>query len=230
MCRLLPLLLALPLLAVAAPVPKAKVPKLEDVFGEVADPKDGCKYEMGPGGSLTVTVPKGRVETELVSVLPPMVAREVRGDFVVTVRVALELPAKPKPAEGVKKWPTVRAGLSVYTAGDNPFDSGRSVAFWWHYYVEDVCWIGSEQFSGKHRLVDDKSDRTRFARITRCGDDLTGEVSADGKVWEKLRLGTVKNLPASVSVGPFAFQTTDRELTATFDEYDIKPLPKDEKK
>src|SRR5687767_8417113 len=48
-------LLLLPLLAVAAPVPKRK--PAFGAFGDFTDPKTKCKAELAKDGTLTVTVP-----------------------------------------------------------------------------------------------------------------------------------------------------------------------------
>ena len=219
----------LPLLAVAAPVPKAMVPKIEDVFGEIADKKSECKFEMGKGGALTITVPKGAVGSE-----KPLVSKEVEGDFILTTRVKLEYPADASGGNG-KKPPAVSVGLGFTSQDDTKL---HSQLFWTVTSTPKAGWEGTIIFASNTRKGGGiyapklcSKEGSLYLRLTRQGASVVGEVSEDGVGW-KVFSGAFghRAMADRLTVGPVAFGTIDKEFTATFDEYEIKPLPKDEKK
>jgi len=88
-------LLLLPLVAVAAPVPKEKPEtKIKRLYGEIADAKKGYDFTLD-GDKLVVTMGPS-VSESLEEKTPPRVEREVKGDFEVRVAVTLA----PPPATG----------------------------------------------------------------------------------------------------------------------------------
>lgn len=231
--RTLLVVLLLPLFAVAAPVPKA--PKLEDVFGKIADPKSDCKFEMSDAAVLTVTVPTTHParEPNSQSTIPPQLGKVVKGDFVLTVRVAHKLP-KGADKQGKVSGPAVMAGVSVVSADDpkNGVTAGilrRSKGDEWP--VSLFASFRSNRTSG----VSEQPWRVGTAdalylRVTRKGDTIDADMSRDGTKWTTVKSTTLTDLPDELTVGPVAFGCIDQEFSATFDQYEIKQLPKDEKK
>lgn len=235
MTRSLLAVLLLPLLAPAAPVPKL-TPTMADVFGKIADEKDGCKYEMGKSGALTITVPTTHptFEPGKQSARSPLVAKSISGDFTVTLRVSSQLP-KTASLVGKAEKPAILAGLAIeYT--DAP---GVRVTTGVIQEFDKDEWSGHPFVSQKdggsrylqHNLKVLSADAT-WVRVSRTGEKFLTETSGDGKSWQefdKLEIHAGKLLGDSVTVGPVAFGCIDKEFTATFDEYKIELL-KDEKK
>lgn len=233
MLRILVALLFLPVFVVAAPVPKA-VPKLEEVFGEIVDEKDGCKYEMSKGGVLTITVPAvekdAKVERE--SFRPGLVAREVEGDFMVTVRIAI-LPSASAKVTGKEKDAEVVAGVAVAKADDPQYGALGGMGQW----SVDKSWSGrffdsrkpdkTSSSSGSWDLKL-KQDDCLTVRLTRRSDRVLTEFKIAGE-WQGFSNRRIEGMTGSVRVGPVAFGCLDKEFSATFDEYKIELL-KDEKK
>src|SRR5438093_620042 len=96
-CEIL-VLACVPLVAVAAPVPKeVDAGRMRRSYGEAIDPDRDCKFEMLVE-KLRLTIP-GKphfVERKLGNA--PRVAREVEGDFTITVRVTFPI----RPAKGLE--------------------------------------------------------------------------------------------------------------------------------
>jgi hypothetical protein len=232
--RVVVVLLLVAGVAGAAPVPKAQ-PKLEEVFGEVADKKDGCKYEMDKRGALTVTVPANADLTESFSPPRPRFWKEVTGDFAATVRVKLTMSDKVGKPPRFLGFPEVMAGLGVESSADGPV-GGQVVAMVKYKFREknqfggDNTWDGDRDFGGITQGLQGKTDDARYVRLTRRGVDVTYSKSEDGQKWEEWYTRSAGKLPDIVRVGPLAHHTTDSEFSATFDQYEIKPLKKDEKK
>jgi len=235
------MLVAVAGLAVAAPVPKEKA-KLEDVFGEVADKKSECKFEMNKDGALAVTVPTTHpaLEPDAHSTVPPMVGKKVTGDFVLTVRVTLALPKADEVKVGSLP-PAVMAGVSVVSA-DSPSVGARCGTVrrlkgdeWkvanLHTSRKPLPPGGPGPFEINKMDVEAKGkpgDPT-WLRVTRRGALVEVDTSGDGTSWVPFSVFKEKSWGETVSVGPVAFGCIDKEFSVTFDQYEIKPL-KEEKK
>ena len=231
------MLIALAGLAMAAPVPKENVKKLEDVFGEVADPKSDCKFDMMKGDALRITVPKGHPPTDFSDdhpARPPMVAKVVEGDFVLTVRVT-HTPAKDAGrAAGAKGNTEVMAGISLY-AEDDP---KRSLLFTQRHIWNGQSWVsgftresrGGGSSTGSNSPLDDERGKAVYLKLTRNGGDFKTATSTDGKTWDDFLNCSIEKLGAKLVVGPVALHNTSDDYEAVFDQYEIKPLAKDEKK
>lgn len=231
-------LLVVPLLAsfaFAAPVPKAEVPKIEDVFGEIADKESKCKFEMGKGGVLALTVPRTHpsIEPNADSATPPMVSKRVEGDFVLTVRTVANLPRKLDAKEQTAR-PAVLIGVSMMSA-DSP---GLGITVGAVRRMKEGEWEAAQFTCFREPNYADASeaglkvaaaDPTWF-RITRRAKTAHVETSTDGKKWTTFVRVGVTMLGETLTVGPVAFGCVDQEFSATFDQYEIKPLLKDEKK
>ena len=113
------LLLALPLVAVAAPVPKeTEAEKIEKLFGKIEDPEKDCKFALD-GTKLKITLKGGkRYDYDLDGKVKncPRVLREVKGDFVMTAKIIARLPDKAEPGEG--DYPETAAGLMMTGEGE----------------------------------------------------------------------------------------------------------------
>jgi len=163
----------------------------------------------------------------------PVVAKVVEGDFVVTARVSASLPVvgdTPARAET----PAAAVGVSVFSREDGERKeecvTGALGGFWmrgkWQVMWMDCRWSGRAGGWATEECTA-KPGSSVHIRFTRRGDTLTQERSQDGTKWEEVSSGS---LPGPVSVGPVAFQCTKNDFVATFDEYELKELPKVEKK
>jgi hypothetical protein len=223
-------------LAIAAPVPKEKVKKLEDVFGEVADPKSDCKFDMLKGDALRITVPKSHPPADFSDdhpAFPPMVAKVVEGDFVLTVRVT-HAPAKDAGrVNGAKGNTKVMAGIALYSADDPKssllFTQQHSAIGqdWWSGFVREAR--GGGRASGGSSGGDERG-RAVYLKLTRNGGDFKTATSTDGKTWDEFLNCSIDKLGAKLVVGPVALHSTSDDYEATFDQYEIKQVAKDEKK
>jgi len=221
-------------LAPAAPVPKASVPKIEDVFGEIADPKSECRFKMGKDGALTVTVPTAhpRLEPGASSTTPPLVGRKIEGDFELTVRVSAALP-KTADGKGNTFLPAVLTGISVVSA-DDP-NTGITVGAARRLKGSD--WVGAKfasfRESGYGGATEDDltagADEPIWFRLTRSQQTLHIETSGDGKKWKTFVRVGVNKVGDAVTVGPVAFGCLDTEFSVTFDQYELKPLKEGKK-
>jgi len=218
----------------AAPVPKP-VKTLADLYGEVTDPKGNCAVEMSKAGVLTLTVPgtADAIPLSRVASRRPVVGKLVEGDFVVTTRVSATLPVvEDAPARA--ETPAAAVGVGVFSQKDGEkkeeCEIGALGGFWmrgkWQVMWMDCRWSGREGGWATEDCAA-KPGSPVHVRLTRRGDTLTQERSLDGTKWVKVSSGS---LPGPVSVGPVAFQCTKSEFVATFDEYELKELPKAEKK
>jgi len=219
-------------LAVAAPTPKTN-PKLEDVFGEIVDKKSDCKFEMGKEGALTITAPTSPKAFKLngKTFLPPLVEKEVEGDFELTVRIGLLAPKGAKAVDGEKDLSVV-AGVSVIPPG-TPFGAMGGLL----QNATEKGWSGKNfgcyhQFKASHvsstRDLKLDPDTPLVVRLTRQGEEVTTECKS-GDEWVLLNFSRVDGMTGKVKVGPTVAGNIDQPFTATFDQYEIKPL-KEEKK
>jgi hypothetical protein len=230
------MLLPLTGLAIVAPVPKEKVKKLEDVFGEVADLKSNCKFDMMKGDALRITVPKSHPPADFSDdhpAFPPMVSKVVEGDFVLTVRVT-HAPAKDAgPAAGARGIAKVMAGIALYSEADPK----SSLLFTQHHSLSGKSWAsgfvresrGRVRASGANSPPGDERGKAVYLKLTRSDTEFKTATSTDGKTWEEFLNCSIDKLGAKLVVGPVALQSTSDDYEAVFDQYEIKPL-KDEKK
>jgi len=217
----------------AAPVPKTG-PKLADLFGEPTEAKGKCTFEMDRAGVLTVTVPNDHPPSTWTenAFLTPLLAKTVDGDFVLTVRLTLS------PAEGAgenrkNRLPSVGGGVAVRAASGVDVGAVAAVerrrlkGVWGNDRQLAVAEAGpGGKVEGGIGLNGSLADGPIRIRLTRRGEELTVEWAEDGKKWEKPCDRKLTGLTGAVTVGPVAFQSTDKEFIATFDEYTIEPLKK----
>lgn len=221
--------------AVAAPVPKA-APQLEDVYGEIADKKSGYKFEMSKAGLLTVTVPatEEKVAFDAKAFRAPQVVKEIEGDFMLTVRIGLSAPKEAKVG-GKADEMTVTAGVAISQSDAPQFGACAGIT----HYSTDKGWRGrfsdcrkydkTGSGAGSWDLKLDPSSKL-VVRLTRQGDRVLSEFQTEEGEWQGWSNMRITDMAGTVKVGPVAFGCIDKEFSATFDQYEIKPLTKDEKK
>lgn len=230
------LALMLPLLAVAAPVPKHR-PALGE-FGDLTDPKTKCRCELEGGKTLTITMPADLPASEPneAGTIRLLAHRIVEGDFVLTVRVAITSAAPGPSWLPEHQW---AAGMGLTAAGD-PGLGAAVLAAW----GKNTRVVGLFRYSrrvppsrlatglqgSKGERTDLKGEGPLWLRLTRRGEKVTGEWSGDGKEWVKLSEETLPDLPRSVEVGPLVAKQVATEVTATLDQFEIESLDKDAKK
>jgi len=224
-------LVVLPLVSVAAPVPKSK-PALGE-FGELAVPKVKC--ELSEGGVLTMNVPSDEPgpKPNGKSAVAPTVMKAVEGDFVLAVHVTQTLPSETVPRPINAPGAGVAAGVALVGKDDRKTRLCAVV----HWDASPSGWRASNRFafhqsagrSGGLGSVPAAYQPTQevIFRVTRRGSEVGVEASGDGKKWQEVCSSSLKGLSESVMVGPFASQTGGVEFTTTFDHYEIKPLEKD---
>jgi hypothetical protein len=217
----------------AAPVPKAQ-PKLEDVFGAITDPKGECKFEMSKDGSLTITVPTKHppLDPGTGTVRPPLLGKNVEGDFVATVKVTVGVP-KTAGKTGRAAKPAVFAGLTVVSA-DDPKTGGtigavvrRAGDEWAGEWLECHRYPKGSGATESGREL--KPDAAVHVRLTRSGDRVVTEMSEDGTKWDPFSTFYLPGVTGPMTVGPTAFGCIDQAFTATISQFEIKPLGEEKK-
>lgn len=210
----------LPLVAQAAPVPKLKETppqKMARLFGAATLPDDTCKAEMAgdalrlSGGGTEHVWHAGPEGMKI-----PFVGREVRGDFVLTVRVkAVDLP-EAGSVTGV-------AGLFLMGDGNTTLDHSLYLTG----NRDQASRRGWLRVTAAGNQVNTKEDQNEAfkadelsLKVERVGTKVTASVSADGKEWAELaahEMALDKAVTAGVFVahtgGPFAAEF--REFTVT---------------
>lgn len=229
-------LLALAGLAVAAPVPKSITMKIEDVFGEITDPKGACKFEMKKDGALTITVPTdhpvGQPGAGLLS--PALAGKTLDGDFSLSVRITPHLPTEVTKREGTSS-PQLMAGVAVLST-ENPKRIGVNAGTVRQFDNGD--WVQKRYCDYRHLKINGlanlraKPERVPTAthlRVTKRGDQVLVEMSAEGTKWVQVISKTLVGFTGAVHVGPVVYGCIDKEFSVTFDQYELKPLTEEKK-
>lgn len=228
MNRLAWVLLACPMVVTAAPVPKeTDEEKIEKAFGTIEDPEKDCEFKLDDG-KLKITMKGGKQydwDDEGKVKNCPRIVREVKGDFVATVKAYAELPEKAKLADNVtSKWMEVGAGLII----------ARTEKLAWRAGVHDLRGdkrgptIMTPTSFGPAGIPIDKIGDGPWVRLTRKGDQLSTAVSGDGKKW----LGVLSfkcDADDAVRVGVYGVSNISEDVTVTLSEFSVEQ-PKDEKK
>jgi regulation of enolase protein 1 (concanavalin A-like superfamily) len=237
MRRLLPLLLALPLLAVAAPVPKeTDEGRLAKLFGTPVDPAKDCKFTL-KDGKLTIAVGKGDHDLSVQSkeMNAPRVLKEIEGDFEMQVKVNAEY---PKGAKGANEKRT----LAFYGAGLLVWDDESHYVRLEKAYVDRLdgtptYTYGSwELFAGgEWKRAGNQSDfkfettDTAHFKLARKGTTFTASISKDGKEWKDLD-PIEAEMGKKLKVGVAAVHICDLGFDAVFEDYTLKAKETEEKK
>jgi regulation of enolase protein 1 (concanavalin A-like superfamily) len=176
------------------------------------DPVGDCRFDRR-GDRLTVTVPgKGR-ELDVAGrrLNAPRLLRDVRGDFMVQVRVEGRLRTADMPVG--REWG--QAGLLLaserdfkvkLTAGPMLLYQTLTSAY------ETVPPIGP------------RVGRSVWIRLERRGDVLWLAFARDGKKWKRLGEPLRMELPHKLKVGVVAENTAEGTFKAVFDQFRLTPL------
>ena len=232
----LSLAVLLPALVIAAPVPKgASARKLSEVYGELTDSQSACECKMVKGDLLRVTVPTSApvVEANHPNTAAPLVAKSIEGDFVATVRVSHAFSKTAGKAEGAKRDTAVAAGLALTVDGDR----NAKFAFVHRQQKKDDKWVSNRYAQVMHRGGGSGSgsggttleEKPVYLRLTRTGDMMKCETSVDGTKWQPFSTLNAKGFSPVVNIGPTAFQSTDAEYVAEFDQYEVKVVTEEKK-
>ena len=213
--------LLLPFAASAAPVPKVKespAQKLVRLFGDPALPDDTCKAELhghhlrliGGGSEHVWHAAEGGMKV-------PFVAREVRGDFVVTVVVrAVDLP-EAGAVTGVAgllvmKDATTTLDHSLYLTGNRCEATRRG---WLRYTT------GGNQVNTKEDQNEAFAGDEVALKVERVGTTVTASVAAAGKAWTDIDSFEMA-LDKTAKVGLFVAHTGG-QFTAEFRDFTVTP-------
>jgi len=222
----------------AAPVPEsvshAKVFKQR--FGNSRSPAAGATFEFD-GTTLTAKFPKGwtgRYEDFTRSL---RTERSVSGDFVLTVVMRTNAPAKPPHVRGGKRC-DLGGGLAVWepnlkkpgevAVGEDEREKCVTVC---RYFKEigDEEWVRGDHadypgtvYDRHHHEPGDTSELVHL-RITRTGDTLTTAYSPDGEKWTETMSRKVP-MADRVSVGVWAFEGTNHGYEVTFEKFAVTPV------
>jgi hypothetical protein len=183
-----------------------------------------------------VVVPKGQppVEIDHGKTVPPLIVREIEGDFVLTTRLTLTHDPDSAAAAGAKQV-AVAAGVALTSA------DGQKNDITFVYKIardQQGKWAGQRFMQHMHRGGGSGSGQGGVApdgkpvylRLTRTGSKLKAEHSADGTKWLPFATKTADTLGPAVRIGPVALQSTTADFEAVFDQYEIQPLKAEEKK
>jgi regulation of enolase protein 1 (concanavalin A-like superfamily) len=237
MFRTLLVALLVPVVALAAPVPKAAGgKKLSETFGEQVNPDSTCKYEPAGKDGLRIVVPTTHPieEVDHGKTVRPHMIRKVEGDFVLTVRIQHTYKPEAGKAEAAKQKTMVAAGIGFIDADDarNTFSvchmNTKSGDKWTTSQLMQIMHRGGGSGSGSGGQP--AAGKPAYLRVTRKGEEVKSEFSGDGKKWQNFSTMKMNTLGPAVNIGPVACQSTDAEYSAEFTEYDIKPLIEEPKK
>ncbi len=237
MRRTLLALFALPLLLVAAPVPKeTDAQKLAKLYGTPVDPLKDCKFTLD-GTKLTITAGKGdhdlSVQNKVLNA--PRVLKEIEGDFEMKVKVSGEYPKGAKAG-------TERANLVFYGHGLLVWDDEKNYVRLEKAYVDRLdgtptYTYGSwELFAGgEWKRQGTQSDYTFEAtdtahfKLARKGSVFTASISKDGKEWKELD-PIEAEMGKTLKVGVAAVHICDTAFDAVFQDYEMKATKVKEEK
>jgi regulation of enolase protein 1 (concanavalin A-like superfamily) len=156
----------------------------------------------------------------------PRVLKMVKGDFVVQVKVTGDFKPGEKAASQHSSFNG--AGLLVWQDEKNFIRLERNR---WYVPAEQkyACYPPLLEYfkNGEYQDTDPDStldeffkDRSTWLRLERNGDKLIASYSHDGKEWTEAKEITV-DLPAELSVGVAAINTSEEAFTVEFDEYKV---------
>jgi regulation of enolase protein 1 (concanavalin A-like superfamily) len=238
MRRALFALALLPLLLVAAPVPKeTDAQKLAKLYGTPIDPAKDCKFTLD-GGKLTITAGKGDHDLSVQSkeMNAPRALKEIEGDFEMKVKVSGDYPKGAKGASEKRTLVFYGHGLLVWDDENNYVRLEKA-------YVDRLdgtptYTYGSwELFAGgkwvrqgtQSDFKFDEKDAAYF-KLARTKNVFTASISKDGKEWKDLD-PIEAEMGKTLKVGVAAVHICDTAFDAVFEEYEMKATKvKEEKK
>lgn len=154
-------------------------------------PGSECELPVGPGG-------------EEVTDSFTFVHRPLTGDGSVTARVASMTGSLPDGGDATVPW--AKAGLIVKD-GTRPGSTYAAVML-----------TGAHGVRMQHDYTHDRAGSaatgTRWLRLTRAGDTVTGAESADGAQWTDVGTVRLADLPSTVEIGLFVTSPQCTEITS----------------
>ena len=198
-------------------------------WGTVVDPDRDCTF-VEDKGKLTVKVPGSLHDLYPEQTDPkkrynaPRVLREVKGDFVATVKVTADWKPGDKLA-GAITVPYNGAGLLIWVS-DTQFirlernlwvRSGRTFSYTGPLYYTE----GREANNPNINSSECFKGRSTWLRVARVGENLTTSISHDGKEWIETGVLTAK-FPETLRVGVEAINSSDKEFAVDFEEFKVE--------
>ena len=220
--RILPacLLLLCPLLAPAVPSPKeTDREKVERAFGKIEDPDGDCQFAL-VDGKLKLTMRGGKqydYDDEGVKNCP-RVLREVKGDFVLSVRAHAVLPKKAVAVKG--RWAEAGAGIIIIGPKGKAWRTGM------HDFLgkeRNLMLIVPNSHGPCGFEINNPGDGI-YARFTRRGDTLALAHSGDGKKWVEPVIFGKLGFKDPLRVGVYGFSNTEQDTTVYLDKFRLEPL------
>jgi regulation of enolase protein 1 (concanavalin A-like superfamily) len=195
----------LPMTAVAE-----KAPQAIEGWGTVSDPDGDCMV-VEKKGEVTITLPKARHDLVFVKHNAPRILQPVEGDFTLQVKVRKFPPPKEKGSAAGKY---SFAGLLLWLDEKNYLRLERAIEG-----DSDTPFVWLERFTnGKSVLKEMKplEDVDTNLRVVRKGNQFTFlfDQRGEGKDWTEMHAEDIQ-LPAKLSVGVAAVNTTNREFSVT---------------
>ncbi|QEL20019.1 hypothetical protein [Limnoglobus roseus] len=227
------LLVACPLLTLAAPAPKDALA----AWGKAIDPAKDCKFDV-TGTKLKISVPGGKEPHDLSAELnapmhAPRVMKEVEGDFQMDVTVgAFEVPAG---AEGGTERNVAFFGAGFLAWQDEKNYVRLERAMFRRGDEQPPCYISFElrrnsEFVKYGTPSDGNLDPKKGAtlRLKRKGNTFSAAVTEDdGKTWNELKSLDVE-FDKKLQAGVIAVNTAKADFAPEFDKYNLGEL-KEEK-
>ncbi|MBM3982051.1 MAG: DUF1349 domain-containing protein [Planctomycetes bacterium] len=208
----------------AAPVPKdaAFEEQLLMLYGTRTDEKKQAQFTP-TANRLTIRVKKAEGIAFHNAVGAPRVMREVTGDFLARVAVALPL---FKDESDVRDR-TITAGGFVVVFGKEhnlQFDRSHEIEF----KAGKWAWMNRWNVNSRrpredivrHSTSFPATDKPVYLSLARQGKKFTAEHSADGKKWELIH-SVEESAPEKVLLGLFATHDRNETLDIVFSDYSV---------
>ena len=227
--------------AVAQPRSLKKSPQSTAVegWGQFENRRQDCQIKPEPG-RLTITVPgtPHNLNREISDLSAPRVLRDVEGDFSIQVEVSGDFNPHPFSTVYPKGKAYNGAGLLLWVNEDlfvrlerNIWIQAPGVANC-HPPLFEVMVKGAPTGTSPGSVpANFFSSSATWFRLSRSGNTVSGALSHDGVSWVACGTHTLA-LPAKVSVGVAAVNTSRKPFRAEFEELDLKtgadipkPLP-----
>jgi regulation of enolase protein 1 (concanavalin A-like superfamily) len=224
-CYSILVLAGVPLLAIAAPIPKEDdAARIRRMYGDVTDRDRACKFEMA-GAGLRLTIPGKQHFVERKLANAPRVGRVVEGDFTLTARVSFPVrpakglePHQPDNAiatAGVMAWSEDNGDMVWITRAEFPINGEQRQGI-----LSNRVHPNVNEYHNLYGLNLEQADST-YVRIERKGNKVTPTYSPDGKTWYRTFEVDV-SWGRRVKVGMTAENGYKTPFVATFDRYSLE--------
>jgi hypothetical protein len=187
-------------------------------WGTVTDPEGDCTV-VSQGGRLTITVPNTPHDLNPVAGMSaPRVLQEVKGDFVVTVKVTGEFePVLGFNGAGLLVWADSRNYVRLER---NRYTVPGQAGYFCYPPLYEYYKNGVYQNTDPLPVPDDFRGSSLWLRLERRGSRLACEYSFDGREWRQ-GYAIAVDLPERVQVGVAAVNTSQKPFTVTFEEFSV---------